>query len=123
MEGIFVPEVSLTLLVLKTRQVEQIRRFYQALGVELAQEQHGKGPAHFAGRAGNVVIEVYPLADDGSRPGYVNPLAFAVENVAQVIKGLEGVCPTLVSPPKETAWGLHAVVKDPDGRTLEPTQR
>src|SRR5438552_1576762 len=56
--------VSLTLLVLKTRQVEQLRLFYQTLGVELAKEQHGKGPVHFAGRAGDVVIEVYPLPDD-----------------------------------------------------------
>jgi hypothetical protein len=42
--------VSLTLLVLKTRQVEQLRLFYQTLGVELVQEQHGKGPVHYAGR-------------------------------------------------------------------------
>ena len=28
--------ISLTLLVLKTRQVEQLRLFYQTLGVELA---------------------------------------------------------------------------------------
>jgi len=32
---IFVADVSLTLLVLKTRQVEQLRAFYQTLGVEI----------------------------------------------------------------------------------------
>ena len=51
-------DVLLTLLVLKTRQVEQVRHFYQTLGIELADEQHGKGPVHFAGRVGDVVIEV-----------------------------------------------------------------
>ena len=34
-------DVLLTLLVLKTRQVEQLRRFYQTLDVEMAEEQHG----------------------------------------------------------------------------------
>ena len=65
-QSTFMADVSLTLLVLKTRQVEQLRAFYQALGVDLVEEQHGKGPVHFAGRAGAVVIEVYPLPDDGS---------------------------------------------------------
>ena len=37
-------DVSLTLLVLKTCQVEQLQRFYRTLDVELAEEQHGKGP-------------------------------------------------------------------------------
>jgi len=59
-------DVSFTLLVLKTRQVEQLRLFYQTPGIELAEEQHGKGPVHFAGRVGGVVIEVYPLPDHGT---------------------------------------------------------
>ena len=33
-------DVSLTLLVLKSRQVEQLRAFYQTLGVHLVDEQH-----------------------------------------------------------------------------------
>ena len=50
-------DVVLTLVVLKTRQVEQLRLFYQTLGIALSEEQHGRGPVHFAGRAGDVVIE------------------------------------------------------------------
>ena len=76
-------DVSLTLLVLKTRQVEQLRAFYQTLGVNLVEEQHGKGPVHFAGRAGAVVIEVYPLPDDGSPVDSSTRLGFNVENVAE----------------------------------------
>lgn len=36
--------VSLRLLVLKTPQADKLRAFYQALGVELAEEKHGDGP-------------------------------------------------------------------------------
>lgn len=115
--------VSLTLLVLKTRQVEQLWLFYQTLGVELAEEQHGKGPVHFAGRAGDVVIEVYPLPDDGSPVDSSTRLGFAVENVAEVIRALEGTGTKIVTPPKETPWGLQGVVKNPDGRSVELTQR
>jgi lactoylglutathione lyase len=126
-------DVSLTLLVLKTRQVEQLRAFYETLGVDLVEEQHGKGPVHFVGRAGAVVIEVYPLPDEGSlvdsstRLGFARVdsstrLGFAVENVAEVIRVLEETGTKIVTPPKETAWGFQAVVKDPDGRSVELTQ-
>lgn len=116
-------DVLLNLLVLKTRQVEQLRRFYQTIGVELAEERHGTGPVHFAGRAGDVVIEVYPLPDDGSQVDSSIRLGFAVENLAQIVQALEGFGTKIVTPPKETAWGLQGVVKDPDGRSVELTKR
>src|SRR5260370_32260712 len=98
--------VSLTILVLKTRQVEQLRLFYQTLGVELVAEQHGKGPIHFAGRAGDMVIEVYPLPDDSRPVDASTRLGFAVEDVAEVIQALERIGTMVVTPPKETAWGF-----------------
>src|SRR5437764_2366334 len=116
-------EVLLTLLVLKTRQVEQLRRFYQTLGIALAQEQHGKGPIHFAGRAGDLVIEVYPLPDDGTPVDSSTRLGFAVESLADVIQALQSIGTKVVKPPKETTWGLQSVVRDPDGRSVELSQR
>lgn len=121
-QSTFMAGVSLSLLVLKTRQVEQLRALYQTLGVDLVEERHGKGPVHFAGRAGAVVIEVYPLSDDGSPVDSSTRLGFAVENVVEVISALERIGTKIVTPPKETAWGHQAVVKDPDGRTVELTQ-
>jgi len=70
-----------------------------------------------------VVIEVYPLPDDGRPVDSSTRLGFAVENVAEVIQALAGIGTTVVKPPKETTWGLQAVVKDPDGRSVELTQR
>ena len=116
-------DVSLTLLVLKTRRVEELRRFYEALGIALAQEQHGKGPVHFAGRVGHVVIEVYPLPEDGGPADASTRLGFAVEDVAGVVQALQGIGTQVVTPPGQTAWGLQAVVKDPDGRSVELTGR
>jgi len=117
------PDVLMTLLVLKTRQVEQLRLFYQALGIELAEEQHGKGPVHFAGRAGDVVIEIYPLPDDGTQVDPSTRLGFAVQNLAEIVQTLQGIGIKIVTEPRETAWGFQAVVKDPDGRSVELSQR
>jgi lactoylglutathione lyase len=116
-------DVRLTLLVLKTRQVEHVRRFYQALGIALVEEQHGKGPIHFAGRVGEVVIEVYPLPDDGSPVDSSIRLGFDVDNVAAIIEALTAAGARIVTPLQDTAWGYQAVVRDPDGRIVALTQR
>jgi lactoylglutathione lyase len=116
-------EVSLTLLVLKTRQVEQLRLFYQTLGIDFAEEQHGQGPVHYSGRLDGVIIEIYPLPDDGSPVDASTRLGFAVKNMAEVVQKLQAIGAKIVTPPRETAWGLQAVVRDPDGRSVELTQR
>lgn len=115
--------VSLTLLVLKSRQVEHLRRFYQALGIALVEEQHGKGPIHFAGRADDVVIEVYPLPDDGSPVDSSTRLGFEVGNVVEVVAVLAAIGARIVTPLRDTAWGQQVIVRDPDGRTVAVTQR
>ncbi len=111
-------DVSLTLLVLKTRQVDRVRTFYQTLGVEFTEKQHGKGPVHFAGRAGDVVVEIYPLPDDTTAVDASTRLGFAVENLVKVVQALEGMGTKIVTPPREAAWGLQAAVRDPDGRAV-----
>src|ERR1700729_4285377 len=83
--------ITLTLLVLKTRQVEQLRLFYQTLGIDFTDEKHGNGPIHFAGRAGDVVIEVYPVADDGTPVDTSTRLGFAVESLAELVLKFLGI--------------------------------
>jgi lactoylglutathione lyase len=114
---------SLTLLVLKTRQVEKLRSFYLSLGVELAEERHGSGPVHFAGKVGDLTFEVYPLGEDGGLPEASTRLGFAVDGLADVIGILEESGSPVISRPKETRWGVRAVVRDPDGRAVELYER
>ena len=111
--------VTLSLVVLKTRQVDSLRRFYGSLGIELAEEQHGKGPVHYAGRVGDVVLEVYPLPE-GDAPGDATTrLGFAVATVAEVVQALQALGAPVVTEPQATKWGFRAVVRDPDGRAVE----
>ncbi len=115
--------VTLSLVVLKTRQVNALRDFYGSLGIELAQEQHGKGPVHFAGRVGKVVLEIYPLPEGGTAADGATRLGFTVERLAEIIQALQALGTPVVTEPQNTEWGLRVVVRDPDGRAVELYQQ
>ena len=112
------PDVSLSLLVLKTHQVDVVRFFYETLGIELVEERHGTGPVHFAGRVGSVVVEIYPLGE-GVEADPTTRLGFVVEDLGYVLESLWRQELSPLQKAKQTEWGLRAVVKDPDGRSVE----
>jgi lactoylglutathione lyase len=114
---------SLSLLVLKTRQVDQLRWFYSALGIELNEEQHGKGPVHYAGRAGDVVLEVYPLTDNAALADSTIRLGFAVASLSKIMEALQTLGIPVISSPAKSRWGFRAVVRDPVGRAIELIER
>jgi catechol-2,3-dioxygenase len=116
-------DVSLSLVVLKTRQVENLRAFYRALGIDLAEEQHGKGPIHYAGRIGAVVLEVYPLPEDGTPTDTTTRLGFTIEKLAEATQRLQALGISVPGNPQATEWGYRVVVRDPDGRAVELYER
>lgn len=69
-----------------------------------------------------MVIEIYPLPDDGTPVEASTRLGFAVENLAEVVQTLQGIGTRIITSPRKTAWGLQAVVGNPDGRAVELTQ-
>jgi catechol-2,3-dioxygenase len=113
------PKVSLSLLVLKTHQIDVMRSFYETIGIELTEEQHGTGPVHLAGNIGDVVVEVYPLPDDVSEADQTTRLGFVVEDLGYVLESLWRQKLSPLKEAKQTEWGLRVVVKDPDGRSVE----
>ena len=116
-------KVELQLLVLKTGRLEELRSFYGALGIELVEEQHGKGPKHYSGKVGATLLELYPL---GNRDGEASPntvrLGFSVSNLEETLKEAQKLGVKISTTPRATEWGLQIILKDPDGRTLELTQ-
>jgi catechol 2,3-dioxygenase-like lactoylglutathione lyase family enzyme len=113
------PGVSLKLLVLKTPQMDRLRTFYHSLGVELVEEKHREGPVHYAGKIGDAVLEIYPLVDEGGTADATTRLGFAVDRLVEVVEALREGGTVIASEPRQTAWGLRAVVRDPDGRAVE----
>jgi lactoylglutathione lyase len=109
---------SLSLLVLKSPDLEALRSFYIALGLTFEAEQHGKGPLHYSAQLGATLVELYPLgandvADRTTR------LGFRVDDLAKALERLESLDDLISAQPQTTAWGLRAVVHDPDGRAVE----
>jgi predicted enzyme related to lactoylglutathione lyase len=118
-----VADISLSLLVLKTHQLDKARSFYHALGVEFAEEKHGAGPAQYAGKLGGVVFELYPLPDGAGPADAATRLGFAVSDVDAAVQSVQAVGASVDRLPEETPWGRRAVVRDPDGRTVELYRR
>jgi predicted enzyme related to lactoylglutathione lyase len=112
---------KLSLIVLYANDLETTLRFYTALDLNFAEEQHGKGPVHHACELDSMVIEIYPARADMPDATTVM-LGFHVETLATVLERLARMGVTPSNPPKESPWGLRCVVTDPDGRRVDITQ-
>ncbi len=113
-------EPQLALIVLKTKQMALVRDFYSRLGFEFIEEQHGSGPIHFSAPLGHGILEIYPLPK-GKETDSTMRLGFAVSDVESIVASLDDIA-EIVERPKQTEWGLRAVVRDPDGRVVEVSE-
>ena len=113
--------IEFALVVIRTVQVDNTVKFYRLLGVDFVQEKHGKGPEHFAGKVGGVVLEIYPLREGtASNPG--GRFGFKVAKLEDLIKTLRSAGVAFIEEAKQTDWGYRAIVRDPDGRAVELQQ-
>ncbi|MFO0966856.1 MAG: hypothetical protein U0793_14885 [Gemmataceae bacterium] len=113
--------LAINLLVLRCKDVELTRRFYERLGMVFVEERHGAGPKHFAWEHAGFVLELYPTkgeqAPDNVRLGFSMPL---LADLAGDIRHSSDV--TVLKPPYATADRLIIVLQDPDGRSVEVSQ-
>ncbi|MEX1028309.1 MAG: VOC family protein [Candidatus Paceibacterota bacterium] len=112
----------LNLLVIRSQEPNRTVRFYELLGLRFQEEQHGKGPVHWAAEVDGVVVEVYPAQSKGEVDRSTR-LGFDLDDVESVVASLRDQGAEVVGDLKQTQWGLRAVVKDPDGRSVELVQR
>jgi catechol 2,3-dioxygenase-like lactoylglutathione lyase family enzyme len=108
--------VKLNLLVLRTNKLEDLKAFYSTLGARFVSERHGSGPNHYSARLGDLVLELYPTPD-GTLPDPGLRIGLTVDDLHGALRSL-GQAVT----PRQTPWGLRAVVRDPDGRAVELCQ-
>ncbi|MDN3555495.1 VOC family protein [Halomonas maura] len=105
------PALQITLLVLRCKELEASKRFYELLGFRFVKEQHGDGPIHYASQDAGMVFELYPLREgesvDNAR------LGFRVPNLEQIVPHLETLKRHTI------AEGVVHIVQDPDGRKIE----
>lgn len=114
------PRVAFNLVVLRSRDLNRARTFYQAPGVKLTQHSHGHGPVHLAAKTNGQVFEIYPLTEDDV-PTSSARIGFCVPSVGDACQALLAAGGQAVSSPRNSPWGRRAVVADPDGHRVELT--
>ena len=104
---------ALNLLVVRSRDLEHSRRFYEALGLAFAAEQHGTGPLHYSSQLGTTVLELYPASLESS----TIRLGFSVTDVSATVESVRSIGGRVDREP--TAEDRSALVRDPDGNPVE----
>jgi lactoylglutathione lyase len=110
--------VAFNLVVLRSSDLNRARDFYRALGVEFTEHSHGRGPVHLAYETDGQVFEIYPLTEKDV-PTSSARIGFSVPSVDGAYQALLAVGGKAISSPRNSPWGLRAVVADPDGHRVE----
>ena len=109
----------LKLLVLRTHRLDEMKTFYEALGVKFVKEERGQGAVHYAGSIGSAVLELASLSKNAPEPDKSVRLGFVVPNLGTIANEL-GSAGIRIGPSERKSPAV--VIKDPDGRTIELTQ-
>lgn len=87
------------------------------LGFNFDYHRHGNGPFHYASDDLGFTFEIYPTSKSSLMENSDVRLGFDVENLSKIINKLSGW--EIITMPKQSEWGLKAVIQDLDGRKIE----
>ena len=110
----------LNLVVIRSKDLEQAERFYNALGLNFKRHSHGKGPEHLAAQPykDGFVFEIYPVNEKaGSTKGV--RIGFKVDEIDNCLDSLVKKGGKIIAKPQDSEWGRRAVIRDPDGHKVE----
>lgn len=117
---------ALSLVVLRSGDLEASLAFYRALGLELVEERHGAGPIHYScdfGGLGSLVLELYAARLGSSESLELSAeammLGFRVPSLEAALAELRQLGVEPKAAPKDSAWGRWVSVVDPGGRTVQ----
>ncbi|TQV62625.1 MAG: glyoxalase/bleomycin resistance/extradiol dioxygenase family protein [Sulfurovum sp.] len=106
--------INLNLLVLRCKNIEISKEFYEKLHLNFKQEQHGNGFIHYSTQINELVLELYPLVGnsiDNIRLGF----KLNVQNLKDYLtsQNIE------IISHYDFNNSIVYVVLDPDGRKIE----
>ena len=111
----------LSLVVLRSPDIDRAAAFYSRLGLQFARHRHGAGPEHFSAELPGGVFELYPQTAEGAST-LGTRVGFTVTSVDEAVASLSEYPGAVISPPNGSEWGRRAVVADPDGHRVELIQ-
>src|SRR5438128_1256999 len=99
------PDVSLSLVVIRSPDIDRAAQFYGLLGLRLEKHRHGNGPLHYVAEVGATVFEIYPCKSEADRTTSVR-LGFRIASIGATIAALQEAGGRVVSAPQMSEWGL-----------------
>ena len=116
---------ALSLIVLRSANVEAALAFYGSVGLVFVKEQHGSGPIHYSAELSGLVLEIYPAqtgtASEPKASG-ATMLGIQVGSLDEALAKLQELHIESEAPPKDSDWGRWVNVTDPDGRVIQLIQ-
>jgi len=112
---------TLSLIVIRTLNLEASLAFYQALGLTFVQEQHGNGPIDYSCNFNGLVLELYPRRQSSTAEAEVSTtmLGFKVASLEATLAELNKLGVKPKSQVKEADWGRWINVTDPGGHLVQ----
>lgn len=113
---------KISLVVIRTSNLDRAIAFYRTLGLSFNEEKHGNGPVHFSCELDNLVLEIYPGKETGPidyKSSGATMLGFNVPSVDDTVTLLQQLGFQVVNTAKDSPWGRRAVVLDADGRAID----
>src|SRR4051812_5572365 len=105
----------LSLIVIKSADVDATLAFYSALEITFVPEQHNSGPVHYSSNIGEVVLEIYPSSSETpskTATGGDTMLGFRVASLETVLTRLRQLNVEPKLSPVDSEWGRWLNVKD-----------
>lgn len=115
--------MRLNLIVIRTKNINELSAFYEKLGFHFDYHRHGKGPMHYSTKLGETVFEIYPLQKNQEKADNTLRLGFEIANLDELIDNLKKSETIIEKESFLTEWGYQAVIKDLDGRKIELTEK
>src|SRR5260370_25202440 len=105
-------DLAVSLLVLRCKDVEATRRFYERLGLIFTKEKHSAGPEHYVWESAGFVLELYPSSEN--QPADCVRLGFSTSLLTDLAGHLRPFsCGTVPKPTYATADPLRPLLHYP----------
>ncbi len=117
---------SFSAILIVSKDPKRLADFYRdALGVPLADEQHGDTDLHYGCELAGVHFAIHPQSnfEQVGEPGTgaVN-LAFNIGDADALVRSIESAGHKVEYAPRDLGWCIMTAARDPDGNYIEFTQ-
>jgi lactoylglutathione lyase len=112
-------DAALALVVLRTKNMPKVIAWYGTIGVTIVKEKLEKSKSTYTADLEGLILEFVPLPEEMPAPEPNVRLGFVVSDLDKTLADLKTLGTVVVNPPQSTSRGFRAVVRDPDGRSIE----